>query len=539
MRTEASKPAQIVRWRPWIGTAAACAAALSLYLVGTAAHGLDVSPDSVHYLATARSVLSNGTFTSYDGAPYVLWPPLFPMLLAAPGVLGLDVLTSAWILNCVAVVGIVLAGSLLFQDQLRSGVAVAATAALAVSFPLHFVAGKVWSESVFILLVLLSVWSMTRYVRAPSVSWLLLAAVLSSLSMLQRTAGASVVLTGVLSILVLAPGPSEIRASASAARRFVHISAYSVIAVLPTAAWVARNLIVSGTASGPREAAGYSFAENVYLMLRTLAGWFFPNRLLVSSVVVAIAALGSAAVAVIVWAARARGELRAADARALMPAAAFVVIYLALSLVAAGSANLDPLDDRLLSPVFPFLVLFTFIVARLLREWLALATYGAVLATSVMAAAGTILCAKPALQAVRAVTSRIVDGHHDFQSARWAHSALILELRKLNRPRLLFSNRPDAVYFQTGLTTSASPVKHGYNTHDKPSDDLTDTLDAEIAASGMAYLAWFDRGGRGFVYPLEELKDMYRLQVVTEAEDGTLFSVAQLLPGNGNGVSRR
>src|SRR5688572_10399855 len=55
------------------------AVGLSLY-----AHqcGFLVTPDSVEYLAAARSFRENSVLLGSDGTPFVYWPPLFPILLS-------------------------------------------------------------------------------------------------------------------------------------------------------------------------------------------------------------------------------------------------------------------------------------------------------------------------------------------------------------------------------------------------------------------------------------------------------------------------
>src|SRR5262245_33165879 len=61
------------------------AAGLSLAL--TSWHGAGVASDGANYVSAARSVLAGQGFVQSDGAPLALWPPLEPLLLAAPGLL--------------------------------------------------------------------------------------------------------------------------------------------------------------------------------------------------------------------------------------------------------------------------------------------------------------------------------------------------------------------------------------------------------------------------------------------------------------------
>src|SRR5262245_63939659 len=58
-------------------------AGVVLVLVMGARAGPGVTPDSVTYLSTAESLRADGSFRRYDGAPYVEFPPLYPLVLAA------------------------------------------------------------------------------------------------------------------------------------------------------------------------------------------------------------------------------------------------------------------------------------------------------------------------------------------------------------------------------------------------------------------------------------------------------------------------
>lgn len=61
--------------------------------------GAGISPDSVRYVGAARGVVAGQgvSVLAGDGTPVPLtkWPPAFPILLAIPGLWGLDALEAA------------------------------------------------------------------------------------------------------------------------------------------------------------------------------------------------------------------------------------------------------------------------------------------------------------------------------------------------------------------------------------------------------------------------------------------------------------
>lgn len=44
-------------------------------------HGVGLTPDSVSYISTARSLAEGNGFTLYNGLYYIAQPPLYPILL--------------------------------------------------------------------------------------------------------------------------------------------------------------------------------------------------------------------------------------------------------------------------------------------------------------------------------------------------------------------------------------------------------------------------------------------------------------------------
>ncbi|MFA6572331.1 MAG: hypothetical protein WCT77_13980, partial [Bacteroidota bacterium] len=63
-------------------------------------HGVGILPDSVAYIAVARSLTEGGGFVTFDGFYYVLQPPLYPLMLASIlKIFSIDPIISAGYLN--------------------------------------------------------------------------------------------------------------------------------------------------------------------------------------------------------------------------------------------------------------------------------------------------------------------------------------------------------------------------------------------------------------------------------------------------------
>ena len=67
-----------------------------LSLLSTSLFGSGLSPDSVYYISIARNIAAGNGFVTFMGAPMIEWPPLYPLILAIPGILfKIDPLISA------------------------------------------------------------------------------------------------------------------------------------------------------------------------------------------------------------------------------------------------------------------------------------------------------------------------------------------------------------------------------------------------------------------------------------------------------------
>jgi hypothetical protein len=110
--------------------------------------GLLTTSDSCNYLSAASSFKSNFTFLSYDGEPYLYWPPLFPIILS--------VLGGAWYwihLSITAWIGVlvVIETRKVITDPLLQLIC---QASILLSVHLLMIGVFLWSELLFLLLLI-------------------------------------------------------------------------------------------------------------------------------------------------------------------------------------------------------------------------------------------------------------------------------------------------------------------------------------------------------------------------------------------------
>ncbi len=128
-----------------------------LILARQVTYGVGLHGDWVTYISVARSLLAGEGFVQIHGWPYLHWPPLYPMLLAAASLFAFDPYDVAGPLNA-AVFGLTLfvAGQYLRRHVQHPFLVLWACLALMLAIPLTRVASHAISEAPFILFVTLS-----------------------------------------------------------------------------------------------------------------------------------------------------------------------------------------------------------------------------------------------------------------------------------------------------------------------------------------------------------------------------------------------
>src|SRR5262245_4331149 len=134
------------------------------------------SPDSMNYVNVARNLLAGrglsqdtlgfnqGDFTTQLAfpEPFTVQGPLFPILIAALGLLGISAADAALLVPALAYPAILWAGFLLARRAWGERAALLALLLLVSSEPLRLIGGAAWAEAPGILLLLLSLLLLLR-----------------------------------------------------------------------------------------------------------------------------------------------------------------------------------------------------------------------------------------------------------------------------------------------------------------------------------------------------------------------------------------
>jgi len=243
---------------------------LVFILLATAKYGAGVSSDAGRNLSTADSLLNGRGFVDFAGTPFVLWPPLYPLVMV-----GLSLFTkwsvfqSAWYLNvALYVLNIWLSGWLLFLIFKDKPVYawVGALMVLLSRSTLRIYA-NIASEPLFATFMLIFFFAAARYLQSNSRRALWLMFLMAGLATFERYVG--VFLFGAGGLVVL---------SKEGLRGIWKSLPAIIVSALPIGAWaLLHNYPISGTLFGPRAFGDMFPLENISLSLTKILWWFIPR----------------------------------------------------------------------------------------------------------------------------------------------------------------------------------------------------------------------------------------------------------------------
>ncbi len=326
---------------------------LVLILITTSKYGAGVSSDAARNLSTADSLLAGKGFVDMLGSPFVLWPPLYPLVMA-----GISALTrwstfqAAWYLNVLLyAVNIWLSGWLLYRVFPEKLVyAIAGSFIILLSRSTLRIYANVASEPLFATFILLFLLAGAHYLRDASRTMLWLMFILAGLAALQRYLGVALFGIAVVVIFVKERWHGVLRAVVPA-----------IVSALPLAAWaVGHNIPLSGSPFGPRDVGEMLPLENISLSLTKIVWWFIPRLSFTDPLILHPWTIIGAIVVVLVllnkhsdW----TNWLRSLSSVYLWPALLFSVVYfLLLAFTVVTADHLDLTSDRYYVIILPVVV---------------------------------------------------------------------------------------------------------------------------------------------------------------------------------------
>ena len=500
-------------------------------LVRTATYGAAITTDSIVFLSTAMNFLAGEGWQDFTvGGPMVHWPPLFPLLLAALGWVGIDPLEGGRLLNATAFGLTILAAGLYLRSNVRSQwLALVATATFAASLPLSDWAANYMTEPLFVLLTLLALMQLAAFLQRGERTSLWWAAVFTALAALTRYPGVVLIGAGVLMLLV--------RRAPPLAARLKDAVVFGAISSIPLAGVLTSNWVLSDTLTGGRSGSGQSLFDSLSRVVDVFREWAIPPNapdglgyLLSMAAGLVILAAG----AVVVLAGRGFGVGGKSASFGLGPAlpfGVFAVAYLVFVVVVVPLTIPTGIEARFLLPMYvPLLLAAVLLLDRFLcieaGGWMAAVRYG--LASFVLLGTLAHLCFS-AHRNLTITAEAYGAGFHEYSynGRYWQQSETLNYIRNHHIEGRIYSNEGPLVWF---WDRTAAPGKY-QSVHAGLS--LLARQMMQWTKDGIgAHIVWFrafDNHGV-YGYDLMDLRLLSGVEPVAELADGVVFRTTATEP---------
>jgi hypothetical protein len=479
---------------------AVSASAVALVAVALTAR-LGGTPDSIEYLFSARSLLAGDGFRTIYGHPFIQYAPLFPLVIAAVSKTGVDVLTAARLVSVVTLSTSAVVAGLWTRRITRDWVSMAFGGMIAVLVAPALLTRFVWSESLFISLVLGAGLCLTVALQTRSLRWLVVAGSLTGLAAATRWAGLPLLVI-VLYVAYAWSGTWRTRMAASLA--------FGLPSVLVGATPLLRNMTVADSTLPATPDPGRSIGQVSREAASGVSSWFglpgTPWPLRVLGLVALLAAF--------LWAVRTLCGRRSAEWwRSVIVPFLFGGVYLITNILSALSTSIGSLTDRMLTPCYPlFVVGMTGVIwsagSHVVSHWPS---------TRRRAAVNALVAGPPALLFVVALGAVLHDGTdlrpREHLSRAVIESAVLNGAARYPESQLVSNNPVDAAWV-TGRPVTAAP---------NPGSEMH-KLEA-LVRKGPTVLAWTSAQEVGHVVPLDGIARACTLTQLSRYDDGTLYRV--------------
>jgi hypothetical protein len=411
--------------------------------------GVGVSPDSVTYISAARHLLQGNGFRAFDGLPVVDFPAGYPFFITIVSfITRMDVLQFGAILNGM------LFGSLIYlSGSIMNGFYHTSAwykrfmlACIVFSPALLEVYSMLWSETLFLLLLMLFTIAMKQYLERLEMKWLIISAVLVSLACVTRYA--AIVLIGIGLFLIFFEGKP------AWGKRIRYCIYFGIISILLLAVNLVRNEMVMHFATGERQKSTSSLLKNMEYFGGVLSDWLLIQRKPALSITLTVLVLLIFLVSML-WCYFRRKTRR----RYEYIAAATGFFYCLFMLTSATLSRYEQFTSRLLSPMFiPMIWCAGFwlpsYVSQKKPAFRLLFTFAALGAVSVF----IVLQLSADFETYDGVKDAGIPGYFEDPFPQSEVVQFLKAYKREFRPGYpIYSNAGDAVYLFTGLTAKLLP----------------------------------------------------------------------------------
>jgi len=481
-------------------------------------YGSGVSPDSTTYIGSAKSLLSGKGF-SYRDRPVIHFPPLYPLFLAAAGLLENNHIQASRFLNAIIFginAGLVaLAVHLTTKRNYLSSICAAFFFLSSAS--LLEVHAMAWSEPLFITFSLTCMIFLSMYVIRPTMFLFSTSSLFLGFALVTRYIGIAF-LPAALVIVFIGGVDQKI------GRRFLNTLIWSIIACVPLAILFVRNTLMAGAAANRslvfHPTSVYQYGKS---LISKVINFFAPISLPAGvrpSIFMLLAILLIGLLVLLLKRRQGSIDWRRMDivmtaSWLLFFSSYLLFLFISISFLDAGT----PVNTRILSPIFVILIVGIFsamwAISQILKEPVVWWGFLLLIALSIS------IKTPEAIQAALAIQKNGLG----YTARQWQESESIAFVRSLANNVNIYSNGPSVLGFLTEKQIQSIPRKMSSNTRIENFyyDEELESMCKDISKN-RALLVYLNQITWRWYFPSqEEIKSTCYLPVLRRFADGTVY----------------
>ena len=506
-----------------------------------ARHGAGVSPDSTYYLAAAQNFLSGQglQILGPDGGfvPLTLWPPLFPIILAVFGRLGIEVYEAARVWNALMLgANVLLVGLIVARITIPSRIApVVGSMLMLISVDIVSVHAWVWSDPTTMFFGFLGFLLIDHFLVEKKFVFLVTSAICCGLALITRYAAIPFMAVGIIALLLFQRGERLIK-------RFLLSITYAVLSLAPLIFWIIRNQSLTGNSIG--RAIGFDAEQlrRLEVGLAVVSDWILPGRISgeIRGWIGLLFLLGWLAAAVIYGIVKSKDEYKSKHHAPLTYLPQLIVFFFLLysSMLLLGMTLFKPgfpLNNRILTLLYVAIVIGSIGIAHEVFHGIQLRVLNSgtcekkMWKTSILVFI-ILIIGWVGFQLVH--TGKWTQGAYNkglgYASRSWRDSSEIKYIKDLPVDALIYSNGPDAIYFLTDRRTKLLPgnVQDVYTLSYVERSSIDNMKDDLLRQGG--YIVYF----RGITWrdtlKENELHQLMNLEPIFGTESGSIFTLEEV-----------
>ena len=485
--------------------------------------GVGVGYDSIFYLSASENLLSGLGLSRLDGygqvIPLTHFPPFYSMAIAGFSMIGgVPTDTAARLFAAILFAFLVgFSGWLIFRYTTSILACLLGAALILISPVLLDVSFLAMSDLLFLVLLLLFLYSLNTFLQNGKIVGLVISAIFAALLYLTRYVGLAAIATGGLAILIFR--------SQTWTKKIKDLFIFCVISLVPILFWYVRNWYLTGSMTNRVIGFHPPTLAQIKQGISTLSIWLLPAGINSS---IRLIGLGLFIAVFIIMMAieyqkdRTRNNMldegegaRRFSWLLIMFAIVYIMmVFLSLTFFDASTK----LNDRILAPIY-----LTGILATLILIW-----NSAWFVEKSFVRVGIIILVIffigiNSFRGYNVAASMRLEGK-GFSGREWRNSDTVAALQQLPSGTLIFSNEAFAIYYLTGspanwIPENYDPVK---NEIDNNYSQRIDSMRAEVVQNDGALVIFNSIRKHNVYAPIKELSE--GLKLLGEYADGVIFT---------------